>query len=103
MKPQTGIKLYRTRNDTDPIALKLSYSQDGCLYYVEGSSFALLNIKKTPVLQIAGTSSGGGNFLFATSGLAGMSGDFAFEVEVNDGIQIYTLGTGTLTIYPDIA
>lgn len=103
MKPQTGILLYRTKNDTDPIALKLSYVDDSCVSYVSNLSTVKLNIAYTPVIQITGTGSTNGQFLFPTSGLAGISGNLNFEVEVNDGSQIFTIGTGTLTIYDDIA
>lgn len=103
MKPQTDIKIYRTRNDTDSIALTLSYSEDGCISRVSDISTVKLNIATTPIIQISGVAEGSGRFTFATLGLSGIDGTYDFEVEVNDTTKIFTIGTGDIIIYPDIA
>lgn len=103
MKPQTDIKIYRTRNDTDAISFILSYSEDGCVARVPDIATVNLNIETSPVIQITGSGEGSGEFVFPTTSLSGIDGTYNFEVEVNDTTKIYTIGTGSLIIYPDIA
>lgn len=103
MKPQTDVKIYRTRNDTDAISLTLSYSEDGCVTRVTDISTVRLNVDTTPVISISGVSEGSGRFTFPTTSLSGVDGTYDFEVEVNDTSKIFTIGTGSMIIYPDIA
>lgn len=106
MKPQRVPDIYRTQNDTDKISLTCQIITDDGTVLVADDDTVTLHVAGPETVTIEGSAKGddSGTFLFDPADIkAWPRGKYEFEVQVNDGTYVQTIGTGRIVQRNEIA
>lgn len=107
MKPQKGPDIERTQNDTDKISLTCKIVTDSDTILVADNDTVTLHVKgPDSVVVIEGEPKGdnSGTFLFDPANIkAWPNGKYDYEVQVDDGTYIQTIGYGRIAQRSEIA
>ncbi len=98
MIPASGITIYRTKEDTDPIVFDLRTINNGTTTKIPSSATVELYLKYENIVTITGTSTTNGIFSFATTSIANADQQYVeFEVKVFADFD-FVIGRGIIEL-----
>jgi hypothetical protein len=105
MKAAENVDLYRTAGDTDELSVICTYEDDAGTIIVADDATVEMHVQSSDVITIAGTAKGdaSGTYLFEPTDILDLVGHYKYEVQIDDGDDIFTVARGKIVAKPEIA